>query len=643
LKKNRLAWFVPTNSAGCLKIPCGVTHAATEAAAVFVIMLMFLSVSPGFAQSFGQRYWTLPERGSFFSLTMGGTNSPPFPYPPYDPINVPFYWLGTTNQWFVFDDSEVPLLTVPDPPGGGGNNTNLVSKQTYDYATNDLWLEIFTVTNDSAILAIHNTKSNYYYQLLTNFDLNVPKWTPGQIVQSKNGTNLLNFAPDPTCGRQVTFYRGLEGFPKVGIAKVNDGIEPNGSDPGVPGLFQVNLSDAPESDLTVQYLISGSSKNGMDYTNLTGSLTITQGFFAEAILVGLKSDTNIEFEESLNLTLVLTNGYVIDPLARSASITIRDNFGTNIFTDVIGIRGPAGIDYHPPTQSLLISFNEADEGEPFNFLQIRTNGSSPDLVVTNWSGIHGLADEVKLATVKTTANGFTAGEMYFGTGVNGIIGRLDPSGTFSNLNWAILTTNTATFETLIRGSLYIDDSGSFGGDLIAVTGNLDNEGGGVWRINSSGVSTQIVNLPNTHLEGVITLTNDYSKYGPWAGKILTGAEAVKDECGRDRPLIYTISTNGSIESFDLGIAPEDFDIIRTNQDLYCIDQTFPKVIKMSHELLNEYSEDILVTQEGPFGEKIPKLFIVHWDSFNSHFVIRAITNTNWFEHVTFAPMNLPSQ
>jgi hypothetical protein len=211
-----LAWFVPLKSDGCLKIACGTTHVATRAAAVFVIMLAFLSVLPGFTQSLGQRYWTLPERGSFFSLTMGGTNSPPFPYPPYDPIYVPYYSLATTNQWFVFDDSQVPMMTVPDPPGGGGGITNFLPAQTYDYTTNDLWLEIFSVTNSRAVLAIHNTKSNFYYQLLTNLDLNVPKWTPGQIVQSTNGTNLLHFAPDPTCDRQVTFYRALEGFPKVG-------------------------------------------------------------------------------------------------------------------------------------------------------------------------------------------------------------------------------------------------------------------------------------------------------------------------------------------------------------------------------------------------------------------------------------------
>jgi hypothetical protein len=44
----------------------------------------------------------------------------------------------------------------------------------------------------------------------------------------------------------------------------------------------------------------------------------------------------------------------------------------------------------------------------------------------------------------------------------------------------------------------------------------------------SGITTRLVNLTNTHLEGVITLTNDVAKWGSWAGKITTGAESSTD-------------------------------------------------------------------------------------------------------------------
>src|SRR5262249_4864803 len=160
-----------------------------------------------------------------------------------------------------------------------------------------------------------------------------------------------------------------------------------------------------------------------------------------------------------------------DPLHFTTNIIISDNFGSNVFTDVTPLPGPAGIDYSPTAKSLIASFNNRppNVGEPFNFAQIYTNGVSTNLFVTNWSGIHGMLNEIKLATVKTSAAGFTAGDMYFGTGVQGVIGKLSADGTVSNLNFSTLTA-----DTYLQGGLYVDDSGSFGGDLIAVTGGLND-------------------------------------------------------------------------------------------------------------------------------------------------------------------------
>jgi hypothetical protein len=129
------------------------------------------------------------------------------------------------------------------------------------------------------------------------------------------------------------------------------------------------------------------------------------------------------------------------------------------------------------------------------------------------------------------------------------------------------------------------------------------------------------------------LTNDVQKWGPWAGKIITGAEA------KIPPLIHAIGTNGIVESFALGIAPEDFDLIPPNQDLYLPGFNEGKIYKLSKSLLTNYVGDLLITQEAP------PLVIVHWDPINSAFTVRAIPpppGIQGFEHVTFAPINLPS-
>ncbi len=353
-----------------------------------------------------------------------------------------------------------------------------------------------------------------YCQLLTNRDLRFPKeWDFGRIVQATNNTTL--FAPEPKFWDK-SFYRAVEGFPIVSISMFSDAIEPTNAFSGQSGFFQVTVSDTMTNPLTVFYKISGSASNEVDYTNLLGSITVPALFPSAFIEIVPIQDNLIEFEEFVTLTLILTNGYVVDPSNYTATIRIWDNFGSNVFEMVTDVNGPDGIDYSPTTHSLLLSFNHQaapNDGEPFNFERVFTNGiSATNLFVTNWSGIHGLADEVKLATVKTSAAGFTAGDMYFGTGTNGVIGKLSANGTVSNLDCFVLSTDVTNTDTLIRGGLYIDDSGSFGGDLIAVTGNGEFEGGGVWRVNSSGTATLLTTISNTHLEGVITLTNDVAKY-----------------------------------------------------------------------------------------------------------------------------------
>jgi hypothetical protein len=111
---------------------------------------------------------------------------------------------------------------------------------------------------------------------------------------------------------------------------------------------------------------------------------------------------------------------------------------------------------------------------------------------------------------------------------------------------------------------------------------------------------------------------------------------------------------------DAGIGSEDFDLIPTNQDLYtCNPATYDPngvygtIFKLPHTLLNSYVGDLLITQAGDgtfrydgFANPPPELFIVHWDATNAVFNARGIpgpTSDLEMEHVTFAPINLPSQ
>src|SRR5437867_92338 len=147
---------------------------------------------------------------------------------------------------------------------------------------------------------------------------------------------------------------------------------------------------------------------------------------------------------------------------------------------VARLNAPRGIDYHTNSNSLIVSFNCCD-GLPTNFVKVAASGAT-----NSWSTLSGMGDsaaEIKLATVKTTANGWTQGDMYFGTAQTGTIGKISADGSSVNTNWATLPGET----NLLGGGFYIDQTGVWNGDLIVVAAgntnhNVMESGGGVWRV-----------------------------------------------------------------------------------------------------------------------------------------------------------------
>jgi hypothetical protein len=443
----------------------------------------------------------------------------------------------------------------------------------------------------------------------------------------------------------------------VGIFAIENAIEPGQTTnfPGQTGYFTVIRDDARGifSNLTVNYLISGTASNGVDYATLSGTVTFASGQTATNIYVQPFSDYLLEGDETVTLTLLATNGYDVYTNYPFDTITIQD---TVTFLPVLtNFAAPIGIDYSPATNALIVSYHEDVGGNPYNFARIYTNLivsnsiTMTNVVATNWSGVHGLSDEIKVATVKTNISGFTNGDMYFSSGTK--IGWLSANGSVSNLNWGTLTNSTVTNGLPLRGSLYVDQTGIFSNQVIAVTsdGGFTGSLKGVWRLDSQAHPTLLANIATLHLEGVITLPNDTNKFGPWAGKIITG-----DEDASPEGLIYTIATNGVVTTNDTstfvsgGIRTEDFDIIPPNQNLYGCDPEANQIVKLPTIYFTNYVGDLLITDAGEVSAPA-KLFIVHWDTATTNFIairipyIRADGSSGDFEHVTFAPIDFPTK
>jgi len=428
-------------------------------------------------------------------------------------------------------------------------------------------------------------------------------------------------------GEPVRFFRALKGETIVSISAVADASEPgpNGDPPGDLGQFMVFRSGPTNQALAVAYSISGTATNGVDYTELPGSITIPVGEESALISVEALYDDLAEFDETVTLTLELTGEYLIDPAYCEATVTIQ----CNAFVAVAELDGPVGIDYHGPLDSLIVSHNAATSGNPRNFARIASNGQ-----VTPWSLVSNLLEEVKVATVRQTAGGWQHGQLYFGTGLEGQIGRVSADGTGVTLNWATLPPPTAE---LFRGGLTFDQTGIFGGDLIAVTGGYWDQGGArqVWRMNSAGAPTLIAAIETGHLEGVAVLPND-PVWGGWARKILTGNER--------NGVIYAVDINGTATPYPLGIYPEDFDLIPPDQDLYCTayEDLGGAILKIPRAYFADYVGQLLITQAGEHMQSAA-LYIVRWDG-GPVVSVRIPYPTGFsghFEQVTFAPVSLP--
>jgi len=269
---------------------------------------------------------------------------------------------------------------------------------------------------------------------------------------------------------------------------------------------------------------------------------------------------------------------------------------------------PIGIDHHQPTNKVVMSVHYSN-GQPYNFELVAADGSR-----VQFSAISGFTDEVKIATVRDTLGGFTVGELFTGTGVPGNIARIASDGSSFLNPWV----NLPGEPGLMRGSLHVDRTGVWNGDLIAVT-----TAGGVWRINSAGIPTQVTPSLGTHLEGLTTVPNDVATYGPWAGRILAGAE------GQGR--IYAIDTTGDVDFYTLDINPEDFDIIPANENFFGVNFAGATLMGAPPSEFADKVGNVLVTQES-HGIS----FDVHWDAVSNSFHVTQIAQVAQWEHVTFS-------
>jgi RHS repeat-associated protein len=306
------------------------------------------------------------------------------------------------------------------------------------------------------------------------------------------------------------------------------------------------------------------------------------------------------------------------PGARSASVptvaAAAEDFGVVLTALGTAFSGHAGIEHHQPLRKLVVSSHNPT-GMPLNFETLDADGTHRP-----YSNVAGLTGGLKLATARDdgagmSRGGFSPGELFSGTGAPGVIARVAPDGSSVQNPWVTLAGEAEP----LSGGLFVDRSGVFGGDLLAVTTS-----GGVWRINSAGAAARIANL-GTRLEGVTSVPDDATKYGPWAGKILVGA--------KDQGTVYAVDAQGNATSYSLGLNPADIRIIPAHENFYGLDPADGKIWGAPDDAFAGIIGDILIAQGSP-----GVLARVRWNG--TEFEVGQIAAVSSWGQITFSPAAL---
>jgi hypothetical protein len=298
---------------------------------------------------------SLPVHASWYSVQRWG-HFPPSPVNWCAHREDVLYYRSTTfgTNRIIIDDSAVDYTQQPQTPTLNSGDGPLGSK----YNSNDFYLEISLDPGQLGYVDItaHGLISNYFCQLLvTTNDLSgKPVWVPGPYFFNSVGTNQFTFAPILAQNPQ-TFFRAVQLAANY-LAFVYGGAEafepsPTGWFPGQDCYFEIDLFDPITNGipLTVYYTLSGTATNGVDYTNLVGFVTITNQ--SALVYVHPTNDNRLDFDETVVLTLIPTNGYVVDARAAQGTDIIHDN----PFIPVAMLDTPVALDYSLVTTGLIVS------------------------------------------------------------------------------------------------------------------------------------------------------------------------------------------------------------------------------------------------------------------------------------------------
>jgi hypothetical protein len=155
-------------------------------------------------------------------------------------------------------------------------------------------------------------------------------WSSSRYMQDTNlawhayFTDGIVSAGDADRGWHVRCVRGGPDG-SVGPAVTIKAADPTASEPGIDkGRFVISRTGNISKSLTVYYQIAGTAKNGVDYKNLSGKITIPVGNARMNLYVKPLDDKTKEPLETVKVTLLKKVLYKVGSPA-TAKVNIADN------------------------------------------------------------------------------------------------------------------------------------------------------------------------------------------------------------------------------------------------------------------------------------------------------------------------------
>jgi len=283
--------------------------------------------------------------------------------------------------------------------------------------------------------------------------------------------------------------------------------------------------------------------------------------------------------------------------------------------------------YDPTSGDLIVSVNYLANGTPNVFNLVRPDGTQ-----VPFSTAAGYSDEVELVSVRANnPGGFPTGDVFSGNGQPGQIVRISPGGDVSS-PWVTLPGEYG----LLRGALYVDRTGTWGGDLIVVTTT-----GNVWTVTSAGVPAKIASVgqPGTNsaptLEGVVTVPDDPATYGPLAGDIVASSET---DGG-----VYAIDAQGNSTYYSLGLSNlEAIELVPADENFFGVDYGNHRLMAAPAADFAGMAGQFLVDQES--STDTSGLWRIYWDGSTLQKAEVTLTSDSTtpgsWEHFAFAPAGI---